>query len=300
MMKFFIDPPADFSFYETVHAHGWRDLAPFDWNEADQTLSRIEHLDSGKVVRLSMKETPGRGVEIEMDADCDAAEILRKVRRIFQMDLDIAAFHAFCRSRPELESVPQKRQGRILRCPTLWEDAVKVILTTNTTWAQTKAMARRLTIEFGATHISNPELRAFPLPQRIAALNFEHFTNLARAGYRAAAIYELAGAIAAGMDFEAWNDAPLASDDLRKRLLGLRGVGPYAAACLMMYLGRPDRVNSDSWARTLVGRELSRVVSDAEVHAFFADYGDWRGLVYQLYSWRPQEAGGDKLPPDCP
>ena len=288
-MKLTIQTPADFSFYETVHAHGWRDLAPFQWDETTRTLTRSEHLTDGKVIRLSMREGANDGLEIETDADSDEEEITKKVRRIFQLDVDITRFHTFCGSRAELAPIPQKKQGRILRSPTLWEDAVKVILTTNTTWAQTKAMTRRFVAEWGAAHVSNPEIRAFPLPQRIAALDFDRFAALAKVGYRAAAIYELATDIAAGRDFEAWNDCSLMTEELRKSLLKLRGVGPYAAACLLLYLGRPDRVNSDSWARTLVGRELGRAVSDADVHAFFADYGEWRGLIYHFYAWRENE-----------
>ena len=113
----------------------------------------------------------------------------------------MAGFHAFCASRAELAHIPQKKQGRILRSPTLWEDAVKVILTTNTTWAQTKSMTRRFVAEWGAAPVSSPEIRAFPLPQRIAALNFEHFAAVAKVGYRAAALYELAQRIAVRAGF---------------------------------------------------------------------------------------------------
>ena len=291
-MKFTLETPADFSFYATVHAHGWRDLAPFHWDETGRTLARIEQADSGQVIRLAVREAAGGGLEIETDADGGEAEIVRKIRRIFQLDLDVAGFHRFCASRPELAHIPQKKQGRILRSPTLWEDAVKVILTTNTTWGQTRTMTRRFVAEWGAAHTSDPEVRAFPLPQRIAALNFEHFANAAKVGYRAAALYELAKRITEAQDFEAWNDCSLTTDELRRALLGLRGIGPYAAACLMLYLGRPDKVNSDSWARTLVGRELGRSVSDADVHAFFADYGEWRGLVYHFYLWRETGENG--------
>ena len=44
---------------------------------------------------------------------------------------------------------------------------------------------------------------------------------------------------------------------------------PYAAACLMLYLGRPDKVNSDSWARTLVGREMGRTLFPTRTFTLF-------------------------------
>jgi hypothetical protein len=52
------------------------------------------------------------------------------------------------------------------------------------------------------------------------------------------------------------------------------------------YLGRGDHINVDSWARTLVGKELGRPVTDAEEHTFFAEYVPWRGLAYSFYGWR--------------
>ena len=61
---------------------------------------------------------------------------------------------------------------------------------------------------------------------------------------------------------------------------------PYAASCLMIYLGRYERVNVNSWARTLVGQELGRTVTDKEAHSFFEEYGKWKALVYHFYPWR--------------
>ena len=54
----------------------------------------------------------------------------------------------------------------------------------------------------------------------------------------------------------------------------------------MIYLGRYDRVNVDSWARTMVGKELGRPVMDKQAHAFFEPYGEWKALVYHFYKWR--------------
>jgi hypothetical protein len=57
----------------------------------------------------------------------------------------------------------------------------------------------------------------------------------------------------------------------------------------MIYLGRYERVNVDSWARMMVSKELGRPVSDKEVHQFFAPYGEWSGLVYHFFPWKEDE-----------
>ncbi len=281
-----IPAPADFSFAETVSAHGWRQLSPFVWDEAASALERTEALPGG-TARLRLREGPGRVIveTVGEAAGTDAeAEIARRVRRMLQLDLPLGEFHAYCRTVPPLAGIADLRRGRLLRSPTLWEDVVKVIATTNTTWAQTIAMSARLVTNFGT------DGRAFPAPAQIAAVSPEKFAAEARMGYRSAYVHAIASAIAGGrLDLERWQDKDLTTETLQTRLRSLPGIGPYGAACLLLYLGRPARVNSDSVARAALSRELGRAVTDKDVHAFFEAHGDWRGLVYNFYPWRDDE-----------
>lgn len=283
-----LQTPANFSLVETIEAHGWHQLSPFRWDREEGVLERVEELAMGRVHLLRLSEPKPGSLRLEGAEGTARAEIEARVRRMLQIDLPLEEFHAFCQDRPKLAHVPERKQGRMLRCPTLWEDTVKVILTTNTTWAQTKAMTARILHHYGALCPADTERRAFPGPERIAADSLERFAEVARVGYRAAAIHGLASEIQSGkLDLEALQTESLDASTLRKRLLALRGVGPYAAATLLLYLGRGEHINVDSWARMLVGKELGRPVSDAEVHAFFADYAPWRGLAYNFYAWRP-------------
>ncbi len=285
-MQITLPTPPDFSFGETLSAHGWRRLPPFAWDEHARTLEHIGELDDGQVARLRLRESDG-GVTVDADGSGDAAEATRRVRRMLQLDLPLDAFHAYCRTRPELGHIAECRRGRMLRCPTLFEDTLKVIATVNTTWAQTIAMTTRLVEHFGAPMSSDPSRHAFPTPARIAAVPFDEFASKARMGYRNAYVHALATSIAEGrLDLEGLQTEDRAAEELRKRLLSLPGIGPYGAACLMLYLGRPEHVNADSWARMLLSKELGRAVTDKEVLAFFSEYGEWRGLVYNFYAWR--------------
>ncbi|MCW3061169.1 MAG: N-glycosylase/DNA lyase [Capsulimonas sp.] len=273
---------------ETISSHGWRRLTPFHWDEDSQTLERVEHLSTGEVVQLQIRADE-RQILIDVDGG-DESEILSLVRRMLQLDLPIDQFHAYCLTRPELAHIPTAVQGRMLRGSSLFEDAVKVIATSNTTWTQTIAMTDRLAEHFGSPLPSAPERRAFPTAQQIAAVPFDEFAALARMGYRNAYVHKIATDIAGGaLDIEAWQDESQTADALRKRLLSLPGVGPYGAACLMLYLGKPAHVNVDSWARTLLGKELGRPVTDKEVYAYFEQYGEWRGLVYNFYPWKKED-----------
>ncbi len=278
-MHFFIPAPPDFSFPETVAAHGWRRLLPFAWDEDAQTLSRTGDFGAG-CVHLAIHAEAG-SVAVETDRACNEEELTRRVRRMLQMDLTLSEFHAHCRRYSHLAPIAECSRGRMLRSPTLWEDVVKVIATTNTTWAQTIAMTARIVGAFGI------EGRTFPTPAQIAAVPLEEFAEKARMGYRNAYVYAIASAIAAGeLDLESWQSETFTAADLRKRLLTLPGIGPYGAACLLLYLGKPEHVNSDSVARAALAQELGRPVTDNEVHAFFETHGEWRGLVYNFYPWQ--------------
>jgi 3-methyladenine DNA glycosylase/8-oxoguanine DNA glycosylase len=151
-------------------------------------------------------------------------------------------------------------------------------------------MVQRIVETIGDPVPGDSSLRTFPTADQIAIVPFEEFSANAKLGYRNAAVHALATDVAGGrIDLEAWQTDPVDSETLRKRLLSLRGIGPYAAACLMLYMGRSERVNVDSWARMMVGKELGRVVTDKEVHEFFEPYAPFGGLVYHFYSWNHEE-----------
>ena len=79
------------------------------------------------------------------------------------------------------------------------------------------------------------------------------YTETVRAGYRGEYLRSLARSVASGkLDLEALGTASadeLPDDELAARLLALPGVGPYAAAHIMMLLGRYSRLILDSWTR---------------------------------------------------
>jgi 3-methyladenine DNA glycosylase/8-oxoguanine DNA glycosylase len=266
-------------------AHGWRRLLPFVWLEETQILERIEEWQNGNVALLRICEEDAH-VCVELEGAGNADVLTERVRRMLQLDLPLMDFHSYCTSRPELAQITERKQGRMLRSPTLFEDTLKVIATTNTTWAQTIAMTARLVEHFGAPLPQDPQRQAFPTPARIAAVPFEEFAAKARMGYRNQFVYALSTAIATGeLDLEGWQDEHSDAKALRKRLMSLPGIGPYGAACLMLYLGQPEHVNADSWARTLLAKELGKPVTDKEVNSFFEEHGPWRGLVYNFYPW---------------
>jgi 3-methyladenine DNA glycosylase/8-oxoguanine DNA glycosylase len=279
-----------FSLAAVVRSHGWGALDPFAREPEDEALSYVREMDSGRVVALHMAAA-AEGARIEVDAPLtgeEQASLSQDVRWMLGLDQDLAAFYALARKEPKLAQVEEAAQGRLLRSPTLFEDTVKTILTTNTAWSGTKRMVKALVSQFGAPLPGDPARRAFPSPQRLAATDEATLREETRLGYRAPHVLALARAVNSGdLDLEAHKTSDLPTPQLRKTLLAIKGVGPYAAANLLMLLGRYDFVPVDSWALKVVSHEWydGEPIGPAEVEASMEHWGPWKGLAYWFWDW---------------
>jgi 3-methyladenine DNA glycosylase/8-oxoguanine DNA glycosylase len=101
------------------------------------------------------------------------------------------------------------------------------------------------------------------------------------------------------LDLEALVGAPeeeLPDDELAARLQALPGVGPYAAAHIMMLAGRHSLLVLDSWTRPTYARLTGKkTVSDAAIERRFRRYGRYRGLAFWLFltrGWVDDSASG--------
>ncbi len=284
-------PP--FNFMSVVNSHGWNQLAPFTFDEATQTLSYVLSLKRGRVIELRMKESPeGLTVETEKLNNNEQYEVAETVSWMFGLESDFSAFYAAARKEPKLAQAIKLARGRILRSPTLFEDVVKTILTTNTSWAATKNMNLNLIREFGLPLPGDSEKHAFPKPIAIAVSSSTILKEKTHVGYRAQAIYDLAVQTAFGaLELESLKTSALSTHDLREELLKINGVGPYAAANLLLILGRFDYIPIDSWALKLVSHEWHRgqPVTAKEVEAAFEKWNEFKGLAFWFWDWESTE-----------
>jgi 3-methyladenine DNA glycosylase/8-oxoguanine DNA glycosylase len=297
-IQLFARPP--FSFYSAVRSHGWAQLAPFVWDEDQHVLGYILRLSSGKVTTLRLSAAPG-GARVQSSAALtpfEQDELAATVTWMLALDQDFSSFYLLAGQEPKLQTMVKEARGRVLRSPTLFEDVVRTILTTNTLWAATKRMCLNLVEQFGQplewevevefASVLHPLQRAFPTPERLAATDEATLRLQTRLGYRAPYILELAQNVASGaLDLEALKHSDLPTPELRKRLLAIKGIGGYAVAVLLMILGRYDSIPVDSWALKSVSNEWYHggPVGKAEVEAAFERWGEWRGLAYWFWEW---------------
>jgi 3-methyladenine DNA glycosylase/8-oxoguanine DNA glycosylase len=209
------------------------------------------------------------------------------VAHMFRLDEDLSAFYAIVREDPELDW-SALGAGRMLRGPTVFEDVVKTICTTNTAWSGTRKMTKALVDNLG---IEAPGgRRTFPTADAMASADERLYRDVIRAGYRGPYLRQLATDVAEGtIDLEELNDPDLPDDEATVRLLALPGVGPYAAAHIMLTsLGRYSRLVLDSWTRPTYTKlsGARRALKDATIERRFKRYGEWAGLAFWLYLTR--------------
>jgi N-glycosylase/DNA lyase len=177
----------------------------------------------------------------------------------------------------------------MIRSPTVFEDVVKTICTTNCAWSATVRMTTALVDHLGEE--APDRRRAFPTPAAMAAAGEDFYRDVVRAGYRGAYLQSLASDVAGGtLDLEALNDPGLDDAEVAEQLLALPGCGPYATAHMMMLLGRYSRLILDSWTRPTYARLNGRKAVDRTIERRFRRYRDYAGLAFWLYltrSWVP-------------
>jgi N-glycosylase/DNA lyase len=235
-----------------------------------------------------------------------AAALSAVVRRMLCLDDDLSGFYARAARDPAL-AWACAGAGRMLRSPTVFEDVIKTVCTTNCAWSATERMAGALVRDLGARAPGAPESgaagRAFPTPAALAAAPESFYREVARAGYRGPRLRALAESVAAGaLDLEALYEttpAGLSDDEVERRLLALPGVGPYAAAHVMMLLGRHSRLVFDSWTRPkyarLAGKRPGRLVPDATIRRRYRPYGAFAGLAFWLFLTRDWITDGGEV-----
>ena len=223
------------------------------------------------------------------------AAIMAQVAHVLSLDLDLSPFYALAADDPDLAWV-LNGAGRMVRSPTVFEDVVKTICTTNTSWGGTTRMVNALVEHLGEKAAGAPSAgpygRAFPTPEAMAAAPDRFYKKVAGAGYRGPYLTALAKDVVSGrVDLEelartSRDDLP--DEEVAAQLQALPGVGPYAAAHIMLMLGRYDRLILDSWTRPTYARLLGkkRPVSDRTIERRFKRYGRYAGLAFWLFVTR--------------
>jgi len=154
-----------------VRSHGWIQMTPFAETD-NHGMTYTIRLSTGKVLRFEV-DAADLGLLVRTSTDLSADEqgkLSQSIHWMLALEQDFSEFYELARGEPRLAKMVERQAGRVLRSPTLFEDVIRTILTTNTLWKHTLRMCRELTTRYGEMPPGNPELHAFPTPERLAAV----------------------------------------------------------------------------------------------------------------------------------
>lgn len=278
----------DFNFWCTVGSSGWCALTPFSFDKQKPMLIRIQRLTSGEVVKATVTQQRRGGLVVEVEHfqkldEADIREMENVVKTCLRLDEDFSPLYKMLRKYPDFCWVEEIGAGRLLRSPTVFEDVVKTICSTNCSWALTKSIVDRLCKKLGENFSAG--YHTFPAPRRVASVTEDFMRKEIKAGYRSPYLLELAQKIVDNeLDVEKWRDSSLDSTTLKKEIMKVKGVGDYASDHILKLLGRYEFLALDSWLRRRYAqiRKEGKPVKDKEIEEWYASFGKWMGLVFWL------------------
>ncbi len=281
-MQVLVPAPPNFNFARTVISHGWSGLSPCEFNRESWMLTRV--LDAGGARPVTI-EVNGTGTSLSFRhapklSKAAVAKITRDVRHMFRLDDDLSEFYTLVGIDSRFAWIATAGAGRLLRSPTVFEDLVKTICTTNCSWALTEKMVTNLVTKLGRE--TTDGRHAFPTPDVMASQSETFYRDEMRAGYRAPYFSELAERVASGsLNVEAWLHSELPTDELKREMKRVKGVGDYAAENLLKLVGRYDGLALDSWVRAKFTRTRNnnRAAADKKIERYYRSFKSWRGLA---------------------
>jgi 3-methyladenine DNA glycosylase/8-oxoguanine DNA glycosylase len=308
-----ITPPADFVLARDYCSYGYLLLTPNHGVPAQRAVYRAAGLPGGPALArvtqpagrgqagAPVRQLAGRALKVTVDRDLsrdDRAALRAQLGRMLRLDESagaIRAFHAVDRQ------WRRSGRGRLMRSPTLFEDVIKTITSCNVTWPGTIGMNRRMCEVFGQAVPSRGDLapgtptHTFPEASRLARVRPASLRGRCRVGYRDVRIVELARMFRrVEIDEAHLSDPATPAAEVRKFLITLPGVGPYAAANIMQLLGRYDHVALDTEAVRHGKDDLGFRGKDSavmrRVAAHYAAFGAHAFRSYWLTMWAGYES----------
>jgi 3-methyladenine DNA glycosylase/8-oxoguanine DNA glycosylase len=241
--------PEFYDLYMTCHVHGWISLAPFAWAYEKHVLrfaALVDHQPvDGKVTQSdeTVKATVSSHQKLTGASKSNARAM---ITRSLGMDHDTTALlNRARRIGPEFVRLIEKGAGRLLRAPTLWEDAAKTLFTTNCSWSLTQ----KICMAACSKTFSRPTpsgVFPFPSSEKIAGYSAGQLKQLMPVGYRAAYLKALAEAFTHASPFEAVEKNRCDYKAADKLFRQLKGFADYAAAHLLLLAGYYNEIPVDT------------------------------------------------------
>ncbi len=266
-----------------LRSHGWSSLAP-----CEVTARGFRY-----PIRLGAKSAmtvavTGHPCSIRIEPDRNptprqADQLKLAIRHMLSLDFPLDEFVAMCRRKKATALLRLARQGwgRMLRSPTIWEDAVKTLCTTNASWGYTQKMCANLCAILGQPTTAGT--KTMPWPDDILLAGEPVLVQGVGMGYRSRSLIELAERAASGatpwlFDSSTRPDAGTAEHEI----LSWHGFGKYATRHLLVLMGFHEYLPIDREVGNHLGIRKPGDNSSSMDSDHFEEWGKFRFTAYKL------------------
>ncbi len=219
--------------------------------------SAVRIQDNPTVMEMRQIRRKPPTLEIRTALPNRASEVKRIARWIIFADLDLRPFYRIAASHPILGTITKELHGlKPMRPASLFEMLVIAITEQQISMAAAYRIRTRIIERYGERVNS---LWVFPTPRRLSESSVAELMTCGLSQRKAEYVKGVAYEVANGL-LDLGRLAAMSDEDVRFRLLQIRGLGPWSAEYFLVRgLSRPDRVPADDLGiRSVVGRYLGR------------------------------------------
>ncbi|MBN2394592.1 MAG: hypothetical protein JXR84_27930 [Anaerolineae bacterium] len=261
-------------------------LPPFSVNRTKERLNRVERLQSGNTVYLTLSQTSA-GLILQTDerlSGKDTEEVSHKTRRMLRLGENLQPFLDIARRTPGLETTLHNG-AHILRGATFFEDVIKAIILTQKEKAQQGQHISWIVDRFGDPLPSNPTRHAFPTPEQI--LWGDKILREAVSPAITRKLIQIAEKFDTDVEhIEALAQGEGSADALAARMAKLLNLEPETLGLVMLGLGRYDYIPAKLCMQWYAhSSDNGRHSAPRDTHAMFEPLQPWGGLACWLWDW---------------
>jgi 3-methyladenine DNA glycosylase/8-oxoguanine DNA glycosylase len=250
----------------------------------------------GRLLTLALRPAPagkagsGAALAVRSAPALPPAELRRLVVRLFDLEADLATFHALAAADPVLSQIVPRRPG--IRLPQLldpFEGMVRAIVGQQVSVAGAATTLDRIVRLLGepAPPLDGQSFLAFPTPEAVAAARPDDLGAIGLIRTKTAALQAVANGVLEGrIDWERLRTG--SAEDSHATLVALRGIGPWTASYVRMRtLGDRDAFPASDLGVIKALRALTPQgdrLTLAEITALGERWRPWRGYA-TLHLW---------------
>lgn len=231
------------------HIHGWKNLAPFNWDDSNRCLHLAVYLDSESIdisvfqinfyiealiishskINKTLQEWLKTIIIRSLALEVDTTGLLLQAEKVGSKYADLI----------------KQGAGRLLRAPSLWEDAAKTLFTTNCSWGLAKKMCQA-----ACSNLFVPPTPSgnypFPPPTKFSKYDELSLKKTMPIGYRANYFISLAKQFANDPNPNGIDNGISDSATALKMISQFKGFGSYASNHMLVLTGFFDKIPIDT------------------------------------------------------